>query len=98
VGGTLTPGEQGSVNMQKTARMVAVNEQGQRVGESHPRARLSDAEIDLMFVMRKRGVPVAEIARWFGRNRSYVWRVLHHRKRNQLAVVWKRCLASDSQP
>lgn len=87
--------------MQKTARtvtrLVAVNEQGQRVGESHPRARLTDAEIDLMFAMRKHKVPVAEIARWFGRNRSYVWRVLNYRKRNQLAVVWKRCLARPEQ-
>ena len=29
-------------------KIVAVNEKGRRIGESHPRAKLSDHEIDLL--------------------------------------------------
>jgi len=89
--------------MQKTAHtvtgsLVSVNERGQRVGESHPRSRLTDVEIDTMFAMHKRGCTIAEIARWFGRSKSHVWGILRHRKRNQLAVVWKRSHARGPRP
>jgi len=78
-------------------RWVAVNEDGQRVGETHPRARLTDVEIDEMFALHKRGMSAREIARWFGRSKSHVADILRHRKRNQLAVTWRRPLAAGSK-
>lgn len=72
-------------------RLVALNEQGRRIGETHPRARLSEADIDAMFALRTRGVPVAEIAKQSGVSREYAYRVFRHKARNQLAAAeWKR--------
>lgn len=81
-----------AVNMGNTLgrKLVAVNEFGQRVGESHPRARLSDADVDQMFAMRERGDTVRAVARHFGIAWQYASKVLNYRARNQLAVRWVR--------
>lgn len=79
------------MSMQKTARsFVGVNERGQRVGETHPGAKLTDHDLDLMFELRASGMQVAEIARKFEITRKHASAVLNYRARNHLVVRWRR--------
>ena len=70
-------------------RLVAVNESGLRVGESHPRARLSDAQVDEMRTLHEE------------KGRSYAWiamrmkipvatakKICRYERRNQIMVKW----------
>jgi len=36
------------IELVKTSKMVAVNDTGRRIGEDHPKANLSDHEVELM--------------------------------------------------
>lgn len=68
----------------KRAVLVAVNERGHVVGESHPRAVLTDHEVSLVLELRDEGYSLGWLARKFevskgcvqgivsGRNRSHV--------------------------
>lgn len=44
---------------------IGVNAAGYRVGESHHRAKLSDADIDLVLYLREAGLSFREIAEKF---------------------------------
>jgi Mor family transcriptional regulator len=83
-------------NAQKTARtvtkLVAVNDQGRRVGETHPAAKLTDHDVDLMFALRAEGMAVIEIARKFEVSRWHASKVLHYRRRNQTVARWQRAV------
>lgn len=47
------------------AKLIAVNARGHRVGESHHRAKLSDADVDLILYLRDAGLTYAAIAAKF---------------------------------
>lgn len=76
--------------MQKTARLVAVNENGQRIGETHPQAVLSDHEVGLMLELRAEGFSYAWLAEKFEVSKAHAWRICTGRTRAQLAAVFKR--------
>lgn len=46
-------------------KLIAVNARGHRVGESHHRAKLSDADVDLILYLRDAGLTYAAIAAKF---------------------------------
>lgn len=46
-------------------RLVWVNEGGRRVGESHHGAKLSDADVEQIYVLREEGMSYGAIARKF---------------------------------
>lgn len=46
-------------------KLVAVNEQGRRIGESHPRAKLTDHEVDLVHELVEEGMSLRQIAEKF---------------------------------
>ena len=46
-------------------KIVAVNEHGRRIGESHPRAKLTDHEVDLIRELAEQGLTHEQIARKF---------------------------------
>lgn len=71
-------------------RWVALNEDGQRIGETHPRATLTDHDIDLMFELRESGMQVKLIAEKFEITREHASRVLNGHRRNQLAMSWRK--------
>lgn len=48
-----------------TKKIVAVNAAGYRIGEGHHRAKLTDADIDLILYLRDEGLSYAEIAAKF---------------------------------
>lgn len=76
---------------------IALNQWGRRIGEGHPRARLTDHEIDLMREMHEQH-PVGDpkhlgykkLARMFEVDRSQVRHICHYRQRAQTAARFKK--------
>jgi len=71
-------------------RIVAVNESGRRIGESHPRAKLSDHEIDLIRQLAEEGLTVAQIARKFEISKGAAGDIITCRRRAQTPARFKR--------
>lgn len=75
---------------------VQVNERGRRIGESHPRARLTDHEIDLIRELAEEGMSYREIADKFApemkpyAGRKYVEKLVNCRLRAQTSTRTKR--------
>lgn len=78
------------MSTKKSPRMVAVNDKGQRIGESHPRAVLTDHEVDLLLELHSQGYTLAWLAGKFEISRFHVWRIVTGRKRGQTAARFKR--------
>jgi len=73
-------------NLQK---IVAVNEKGRPIGESHWKARFLDTEVDLMFALYEGGMTITEIARKFETRKSTINDILKGRRRAQHAARFK---------
>lgn len=71
------------------ARLVQVNEAGRPVGESHPRAVLTDHEVQLLLELRSEGFSYGWLARKFEITKGHAWRICTGRQRAQIAVEWK---------
>jgi hypothetical protein len=67
--------------MQKT---IALNENGRRVGESHPRAKLLDCEVHLALELLDAGLSYAEVAAKFDVSKSCIAHIATGRRRAQL--------------
>lgn len=63
---------------------VALNENGRRIGESHPRAKLLDREVDLVLELLEAGLSYAAAAAKFGVSKSCVAHIATGRRRGQL--------------
>lgn len=71
-------------------RMVAVNDARRRIGQDHPRAVLSDHEVELVHALRDDGLSLAEIARKMEVSKGCVWKIVHGYRRGQAPVGWVR--------
>jgi len=73
---------------------IGVNAKGYRVGESHHRAKLSDADIDLILYLREAGLSFSEIAGKFDDgvtvSKSTVRDVCSARTRGQVPVAYRK--------
>lgn len=67
--------------MQKT---VALNENGKRIGQNHPRAKLLDSEVDLVLALVESGLSYAKIAEKFSVSKSCVAHIASGRRRGQV--------------
>lgn len=75
--------------------LVGVDERGVRVGESHHRAKLSDADIDLIRELREAGLSYEAIRSKFDDggpvpSKSTIADIVKCRRRYQVAIYWKR--------
>lgn len=68
--------------------LVGVNEKNRRVGESHPQAKLTDADVDRMLAMREQGAGWGRLAQIFEISKSQARRICLGHKR-QLATGWR---------
>jgi len=59
-----------------TVKLVGVAANGQRIGEDHPRAKLTWSDVDRIFEFHEEGMPLAVIARKMEVNRNTVRRIL----------------------
>lgn len=82
-----------SVTRRSKHRRIGVNDRGRPVGESHPLAKLSDADIELIHELREAGLSYAEISRKFDDavtvSKSHVRDILSGRRRGQTPVRFK---------
>lgn len=69
--------------MQKT---ISLNENGKRVGESHPRAKLLDREVDLVLDLLDSGMSYAAVAGKMDVSKSCVAHIASGRRRSQVVV------------
>jgi hypothetical protein len=76
--------------MQKTAKMVAVNDKGQRIGEGHPRAVLSDIEVDVVLELRDEGWSFGQLALHMDVSKSCIAKICWGERRAQFAVGYRR--------
>lgn len=63
-------------------KVIKFSETGFRVGESHQRAKFTDAQIEEMRTLRDAGVPLVQIAEKLNVSVSYVSRVSRYDRRN----------------
>lgn len=82
-----------SIARRNRHRRVGVNERGRPVGETHPLAKLSDADIELIHELREAGLSYAQIAGKFDDgvsvSKSHVRDILSGRRRGQAPVRFK---------
>lgn len=78
--------------VQKAAkkRMLAVNDRGQRIGESHPRAVLTDHEVGLLQDLRDEGYSYSSLAAMFEVSKGTVAKILTGQRRCQTPAGFKR--------
>ena len=67
--------------MKKTA--IKVNDRGLRVGESHPRAVLSDHEVELMLALREEGFSYGWLGRKFEVHKQTAAKICQGARRGQ---------------
>lgn len=69
---------------------VRVNEDGRRIGESHPHAVLSDVEVEALLAERDAGATLSELARRWGLSKSGVKGIVDGRRRGQVGPKVQR--------
>ncbi len=70
-------------------RLVAVNESGLRIGEDHPRAKLTDAEVERLRQLHAEGIGYRRLAVIFEVNRATVRDIVKFRTRAQTPTAWR---------
>lgn len=70
--------------------LVAVGRSGKPIGESNPRAKYTDLEVDEVLVLRDEGFGFGTIARLMDMPKSTIWSICIGRTRAQHAVRWKK--------
>lgn len=64
-------------------RIVALNERGQRIGETHPQAKYSNGEVSLLLSLRDQGLTYSQIAQACGIPKSTVAHICRGARRCQ---------------
>ena len=67
-------------------KLVAVNENGARIGEGHPRAKLLDSEVEQVIALHEAGLSYSQIADKMDLSKSGVAHMISGRRRCQVAV------------
>ena len=70
--------------------MIAVNEHGLAIGESHPGAVLTNHEVDLLLELRGEGISYAKLAVMFEVHKGTVAKICSGQRRAQFAVAFRR--------
>ena len=66
---------------------IAINERGHRVGESHPKAALTDAEVDMIRRLHSQeGMSYPKIAEKFEVSEHAIGRICRYERRTEVAV------------
>lgn len=72
--------------MRKT---VAVNEAGLRIGEDHPNAKLTDAEVELIRQLHEEGMSYETLAEKFEVSKWAIGRICRCERRSQTPAAFK---------
>lgn len=80
--------------MQKT---VAVNEVGLRIGEDHPNAKLTDAEVERIRSLHEDGMSYEALAEKFEVSKWAIGRICRYERRAQTPADFKRVHVPDCE-
>lgn len=73
----------------ESKRTVAVNDKGVRIGDSHPRAKLTNKEIDRLLLLRDQGWSYLQLARVFDISKSGARMICKALRRCQVPARYK---------
>jgi predicted DNA-binding protein (UPF0251 family) len=76
-------------------KLVALNENGNRIGQWHPRAKLLDDEIEVLHALREAGLTLREIGLKMQMSKGGVWKILNGYRRCQVAARVIRVSVSE---
>jgi hypothetical protein len=65
-------------------KLIALNENGRRIGENHPRAKLLDYEVDQVLALLEAGLSYAEVSVKFEVSKSCIAHIATGRRRGQM--------------
>lgn len=71
-------------------KTVAVNEAGLRIGEDHPNAELTDAEVELVRKLHEQGLSYDDLAEKFGVSKWTIGRICRYERRAQTPAAYKQ--------
>ena len=74
---------------------IAINEHGRPIGEDHHRAKLTNGDVELVFVLREGGMSYGEIARKLEISKSQVRNICLGIRRCQSPAGYKVVHLSD---
>lgn len=80
--------------MQKT---VAVNDVGLRIGEDHPNAKLTDAEVEMIRQLHEEGVSYEHLAEKFEVSKWAIGRICRYERRAQVPADFKRVHVPETE-
>ena len=80
------------VGVSKSAkkRVVGLNDRNCVVGQDHPRAVLTDHDVELLLALRDEGFSYGWLARKFEVTKAHVGRIVRGDARAQVVVRWAR--------
>lgn len=76
----------------ETKILVKVAENGKRIGDSHPLAKLGDDEVDLVKTLAREGLSYSAIAAKMDISKSQVGRIVRGEQRSHLIFLMRRAL------
>lgn len=71
-------------------KTVAVNEAGLRIGEDHPNAELTDAEVELVRKLHEQGLSYDDLAEKFLVSKWTIGRICRYERRAQTPAAYKQ--------
>lgn len=70
--------------------LIALNENGLRIGESHANARLSDWQVEMIRTLHADGLSYSQLAKRFDQSKGAIAKICRYERRNQIPVDWKK--------
>ena len=70
-------------------KIAAINQAGLRIGQDHPNAKLTDAEVELMRQLAEEGMSYSVLAEKFECSKWTVGRICRYERRAQTVTAWK---------
>lgn len=70
-------------------KLIAVNEQGLRIGEDHPNAGITNQEVEAVRQLHEDGMRYEDIAAKFELSKWAVGRICRYERRGQTVARWK---------
>lgn len=70
-------------------KVVAVNERGLRIGEDHQRAKLTNAEVDMIRRLHAEGLSYRTLAEKYEVSKRTIAAICRYERRSEIAMGWK---------
>jgi len=70
-------------------KMVAVNDAGLRIGQDHPQAKITDAEVELIRQLNEEGMSYEQLAEKFEISKWTIGRICRYEIRGQTCAQYK---------